>query len=267
VTDLPFGVMTDDYIASLTKPGRGGKANPRRELVLSVEDRSSVDRVDLIITLAEGAYPRILAEYGDEEIDPIEDALLLRASINPRLNYYRADGGVVEFGQSYLALLLYWAPLRRDLYRRRLEREKILAELRLLQQTETLRYIGLSTSLDLARVSDKKTAEALLAERGFPPLDSGLIGCPEYTPNEDLVRLATRGPKASYKYLLSLQQKSLVESEAEKRRAAIAAEQRGLEKLTALLGESPTPGASVWLAEIEKFQQVVAEGIATGWTF
>lgn len=267
ITDLPFGVLTEDYKATLLEPGRGGKPNPRQELIRGIEDRSTVDRVSLEVALAEGAYDRILEEYGDETIDPIEDALLLRASIRPRLNYYRADGGVVEFGHSYLALLLYWAPLRKELYRRRLERERILAELRIRQQEETLRYIAMAAELDLANVRDKATAGVLLGQKGFPLLDSGLLGAPGYTPNEDLVRLITEGPGASYNYLLSLQQKSLVARSAEKRRAVVDAERRELERLELLLAERPTPGASVWLAEIEKFQQVVDLGLKTDWTY
>ena len=267
ITDLPFGVLTSDYVDALLEPGRGGKPNPRHELIRRVEDHSTVDRVSLEVVLAEGAYERILEEYGDETIDPIEDALLLRASIRPRLNYYRADGGVVEFGHSYLALLLYWAPLRKELYRRRLEREKALTELRILQQTETLRYIAMAADLDLANVSDKAAAGALLARMGFPLLDSGLLGSPEYTPNEDLARLIEGGPGATYNYLLSLQQKSLVARSAEKRRAIVESERRELGRIESLLAESPTPGASLWLAEIEKFQQVVEAGIRTGWNF
>jgi DNA gyrase/topoisomerase IV subunit B len=260
ITELPVGVATAKYLESLAKPGRA-------ELLAAVEDRSTDEKVELHLTLAEGAFEAIVRDFGAADIDPLEDALLLRAPLRPHLNYYSPAGGVLEFGGCYLAALLYWASLRRELYLTRLTRERIVAELRVLEETETLRYIGLEAELDLARISDEARAAEALRGRGFPPIDKGLLHRPEYTPNDQLRELVLRGPGAGYGYLLNLKARELLQSAAEKRRLALEGVRAELARVGAQLAERPVAGASVWRAELEEFKRVVARGIATGWQF
>jgi DNA gyrase/topoisomerase IV subunit B len=267
ITELPMGVTTAKYLETLLKPGVNGRENPRATFIESVEDYSTTTSIELRVQLTEGAFERIGADFGDSMIDPIEDALMLRASLRPHLNYYSADGGVLEFGSCYLAAVLYWAPLRRDLYRERIERERIVAELRILEETETLRYISIEAELGVADIDDEALAERILREHGFPPLHRGLLHAPKYTPNADLRRLVTEGPDADFGYLLSLQQRELLKSAVAKREKALAGLRADLAGAEARLAEQPTPCASVWRAELAEFQAVVARGIATGWQF
>jgi DNA gyrase/topoisomerase IV subunit B len=262
VTELPMGVPTAKYLETLAKPGRGGKANPRDEYVESVADHSSADKVLLEIVLREGAFEKIARDFGDADIDPIEDALMLRSSLRPHLNYYSADGAVLEFGECYLAAVLYWAPHRRDLYVERLTRERIVASLRILENAEAIRYIGMAAELDLARVEDDAVAAEILRGRGFPPLHTALIHRPEYTPNADLHRLATAGPGVSYDYLLNLRERDLVKAAVAKRQKTLADLQAELARVTAQLAERPVPAASVWRAEVENFVAVAGRGAA-----
>ncbi len=267
ITELPMGVTTAKYLETLLKPGAAGRENPRAALIESVEDYSTKSSVELRVTLREGAFEQIEADHGDSMIDPIEDALMLRASLRPHLNYYSADGGVLEFGNTYLAAILYWAPLRRDLYRERAERERIVAELRILEEEQTLRYISIEAELGVADIDDEAVAERILREHDFPPLHRGLLHAPKYTPNADLRRLVTEGPDADYGYLLSLQQRDLLKSAVAKREKALAGLRADLAVALAQLAEAPTPCASVWRTELADFQAVVARGIATDWQF
>lgn len=267
VTELPMGVTTAKYLETLLKPGVNGRENPRATFIESVEDYSTTTSIELRVQLTEGAFERIEAEFGDAMIDPLEDALMLRASLRPHLNYYSADGGVLEFGSCYLAAVLYWAPLRRDLYRERIERERIVASLRILEETETLRYISIEAELGVADIDDEALAERILREHGFPPLHRGLLHAPKYTPNADLHRLVTEGPDADFGYLLSLQQRELLKSAVAKREKVLAGLRADLAVAEARLAEQPTPCASVWRAELADFQEVVARGISTGWQF
>ena len=264
VTELPMGLTTARYLETLAKPGRAGKANPRDELIESVTNRSSADKVEIEIVLRVGAFDRVAERYGDASIDPIEDALMLRVSLRPHLNYYGADGAVLEFGECYLAAVLYWAPLRRGLYAARLERAQIVAELRALEEEQVIRFIGLAAELDLANVRDDAGAAGALRERGFPPLHRALLHRPEHTPNADLRRLVTSGPGASYDYLLDLRERDLVQAAVVRRREALAARRAELALVTAQLGERPVSGASVWRAEIAEFVAAVERGIKTG---
>ena len=267
VTELPMGLSTAKYLEQLEKPGRGGRANPRDAFVEEVRDRSTSDKVELEIVLREGAFERVSVDFGDAEIDPIEDALALRASLRPHLNYYGADGAVLEFGECYLAALLYWAPLRRDLYVARLTRERTVAELRILEEEQIIRYIGMATELDLAGVEDDAVAADILRRHGFPPLHRALLHRPEYTPNADLHRLVTAGPGASHDYLLDLRERDLVRAAVARRHETLAALRADLAAAAARLAERPVAGASVWRAELAHFAATVERGVATSWKF
>jgi DNA topoisomerase-2 len=267
ITELPTGVSTEKYLKTLLAPGRGGKANPRDEYIELIEDRSSELRVELEITLKVGAFEKISEKFGSASIDPIEDVLMLRTSLRPHLNYYSVDGGVLEFGDCYLATIMYWAHLRRQLYIDRATREEIVAELCIVEETETIRYIALANELDLAREQNDDSLIAVLTENKFPRLNSGLLHRPEYTPNADLRRLVTDGPGASYNYILDLKERELVQSAVAKRQKKIEALRDDLERVRGQLAEQPIACASVWRKEIADFTAVVARGIETNWSF
>jgi DNA topoisomerase-2 len=257
ITELPMGVATAKYLETLVKPGRGGAANPRAEYLEDIEDRSTTTKVELVVRLREGAYERICEAFGDPSIDPIEDALMLRTSLRPHLNYYGARGDVLEFGECYLAAVLYWAPLRRAAYEARLTREKIVTELRIVEESEVIRYIGIAAELDLASVDDDDTAAAILRGRGFPPLHKGLLHRPEYTPNDRLRELVTGGPGADHSYILDLKERDLVRSAVTRRQKVLDGLRADLATVDAQLAERPVAGASVWRSEIAAFLKMV----------
>ncbi|MFA6165786.1 MAG: DNA gyrase subunit A [Gemmatimonadaceae bacterium] len=277
VTQLPIGVTTAQYLKTLgAGPAADEKAatkkpNARAEFIESVVNRSTVDAVELRVVLREGAFERVSEAFGDASIDALEDMLMLRESLRPHLNYYGEDGGVREYGsddsQGYLAAVLTWAPIRRQLYVDRLGRERIVASLRIRLEEETLRYIGIANELDLASLPNDAAASRVLAERGFARLDSGLLHRPEYTPNADLRRLVLEGPGISHDYLLNLRERDLVRAAAEKRAKALEALRAELAAVEAQLAEQPVAGASVWRRELETFRRAVARGIETAWKF
>lgn len=257
VTELPMGMATSKYIEILTKPCTNGNPNPRDEFIEhGVLDRSSVDKVELEIILKVGAFAKISAKYGNEFIDPIEDILMLRSSLRPHLNYYSVKGAVLEFGECYLALILYWAPLRRNLYLERLTRELIITELRILEEEQIIRYIGIAAELDLAKQVDDDTAFEILKIRGFPLINHSLLHRPEYILNVNAHSLITTGSGASFDYLLNLRERDLIQNSVIKRMKVLKTLYEQLAIVKQQLSE-PLAGASVWRAEIEKFKLVV----------
>lgn len=263
VTELPLKKTTDSFLRDL-------KQGKRARLIEAVDNYSPVAGVDVRIRLAPGAYEKILAEHGDGggpggAADPLEEFLLLRRSLRPFLNYYGEGGGVLEFGEDYHAVFFHWAPLRRDLYRRRLEREEAVLALRARKARETVRFI--SAKLDLAALADEGAACARLAELGYPLLDSALIEAPRHTPTADLERLATAGPGASFSYLLNLRARDLVEEAKDGRARRAAGLEEALAAARAALAEEPFAGASLWAAEIAAVEAAVALGEKTAWRF
>jgi len=171
----------------------------------------------------------------------------------------------------YLAAVLCWAPRRAEVYRRRLERELVVAELAAVEEEAALRYIGEAAALDLARLANDAAAAEVLRARGYPPLDANLLRRPEYTPADELRRRATTPPatvadaaavlqgSASYDYLLNMRARDLVQAAAEAGRARLAAARAAAATARARLAEAPVAGASVWRAEIAEFRKVVAQ--------
>jgi DNA gyrase/topoisomerase IV subunit B len=267
ITELPMGVTTAKYLETLTKPGKTGKDNPRAEFIDAIFDKSSSDQVLIEITLKHDAIAIISTKFGGEDIDPIEDAFMLRTSLRPHLNYYSVDGAVLEFDECYLATILYWAPIRHNLYVTRVTREKIVAELRLIEENAILRYIEIhSKDINLSSMDNDDRARETLEQLGYPTINSGLLHRPEYTPNDKLADLVLHGPGATYDYILNLRERDLVRTAAKTRVDTIARLESELIAANACLSE-PVACASLWRSEIQNFLSVVEKGIATRWKF
>lgn len=219
------------------------------------------------IQLAPGAHAGLAAAPEDAlAVDPIEHALGLRTSLRPHLNYYSARGGVLELPASaagYMAAILYWAPLRAAVYRRRVQRELAVAELRAVEEEQILRYIGEAAELKLEAVADSAQAEAALRARGYKPLCTALVHRPEYATEEEL-RARAVGPEASFDYILDLRARDLVCAAAATRRARLTELRAAARVAAAQLAEAPVSGASVWRAELDEFAAAAARLRAAG---
>jgi hypothetical protein len=260
VAELPVRKTIHSFLTDLEHPSRA-------EFIDAFDDFSSGGDVDVRIRLKTGGWDEICRSFGSSEIDPVEDFLGLRGSLQPFLNYYSRDGGVLELDDDYHAVFFYWAPVRRDLYRQRLVREASLLRLKIRLEREIVRYISLVATLDLSRKADEEAAGEALAAHGFPPFDSGLLAAPRYTEASDLERLCTNGPRVSYDYILSLRERDLVEAARGLRVAAILKMEARLADVEKLLLERPFAGASVWAAEIAAVASAVCLGEATRWRF
>ena len=283
ITELPRGVATDAYLATLA-PGVAPAAAPARspakpaarpsaraalaDLVERVDPtRNTADRVDTDVVLRPGAIEAICRDYGAADIDPIEDAFQLRASMRPHLNYVGAAGAVLEFGSDesgYLAALLYWAPVRRDTYRRRLERDLAVAELRAAEVTAVERFVAEAAAggRRATDYDDEAAAAADLRARGYAELDRGLIHKPGFATAAEL-RAAMSGPGASFDYLLDLRERDFTRDAVASRAARSVAARDAAAAIAAALAERPVAGASVWRREITHFVEVLEKGIAT----
>lgn len=266
ISELPIGVNTMKYIETLSKPGKNNRPNPRDEYIESVENRSGIDNINIEIVIKPGALVTILEKFGDEVVDPLEDMLMLRTSLRPHLNYYSTYGSVLEFNNCYLSAILYWAPMRKDLYVARITRELIITQLRLMEEEQIIRYIGMSAELHLASVENDDAAAQILADRKFIPLYRAVIHRPEYISNDELYATAT-GSKATFDYILDLRERDLVQTAVSRRLANI-------EKLTiaknyaaAQLAAKPVSCADIWREEIAEFINVMNRGISTNWKF
>jgi len=262
VTELPLGVTTRTFRKRLD--------TAKYEKLVDEHNCYSNDAgVKVEITLKPGAWKEICQKYGDETSDPFETFFGLHDSVSPYLNYYSPDHRIMTFDADYYRVFLEWAPLRRDLYRARLEREAEILRLKIIREREIIRYCEVAKELDLGGKRDVELAEAALAARKFRRLNSRLIDAPGYVGPADLRRLALDEPDlARYDYLLNLPQRELVAAARARREAKVkkhAARVAAIEDTLAT--EQPFPGAAAWLAEVDAVVKASELGAQTDWTF
>jgi len=270
VTELPLRTITKNYIEMLTGETIAGRPNPRSAFIEigKVDDFSTGTEIRIEIPVKSRAhYELILDLYGDSEIDPIEDFLLLRTSLRSHLNFVQPGGGVIEFGQDYHHIVCKWIPLRQQLYKQRLEREKTLIGLRILLEKEILRYIQDTKKIDFVSKADEQEAHKVLEQSNYRLIDANLLKSPGYISTADLEEKILHGTGASYDYILTLQEQELLKSKQKKRENKLIDLELHYNKTQQVLSETPFAGASLWLSEITNVEKAVATGLETNWTF
>lgn len=247
ITDLPMGVQTDSYIEQIRKS--------REDLIDSIDNKSSTNSVELIIKLRPNAIESIEKSYpGTAFIDSIENCFMLRTALNSSLNYYSPEGGVLEFKDSYLSAILYWAPVRKELYITRVKYEVAILKLKIREELNILRFISLEHEIHISNRPDEEFVVNILTERKFDKIDVGILySKPELIPFEKLESVIVSSPSASYDYLLNLRARDLTINAAKKREQKIQSLKDKVDELDKCLLERPVPCASIWKREIKGF--------------
>jgi DNA topoisomerase-2 len=240
ITDLPIGMITINYIEFLQKS----------IYIDHIEDYSSTNEVEINIFLKPNVMDIINSKYGDNIIDPIEDCFNLRTSLKSNLNYYSCDKGVLEY-TNYINAIIYWAPIRKELYKLRLVRKEILLKIIIEKEDSIIRYIKMSNQLNISSLDDDN-AIIVLEKHKFPRINSSLLSSPGYTKNEELEYLILQSENASYDYILDLRERDLTTTSLQKRQANLEKHKKEYNIIINYLQEQPFPGMSLWLQEIDK---------------
>lgn len=303
VTELPLRVWSAKYAEKFATRA-DGSPNARAKYVDNVDDYSNDEECNINIQLKPGMLAQIRQDYArsadlnkadDEDTgDPMIEFLKLRVPLNSRLNVIRphphGGGGVIEFGDDYHAVLLYYVPIRVRYYRLRFERRRVLLELRIRMEEETLRYIKSSSDGTLPKIStieNVAVAASMLAQNKFPLINKARITSPKFETVEELRALIvevgesaqpTPGDSddadgasspaaadesahttATYNYILNLKERELLQSSRLKREAKVEQMKIDLAEVDRILGEAPFAAASVWLEELSKFEAILTE--------
>ena len=249
ITELPIGVITNNYLEYLEKL--------KDKYIDRIEDYSSVTEIEINVYLKNNVINTILENYGDHIIDSIEDFLNLRSSLKPNLNYYSCKGGVLEFEDIYLADILYWAPVRRNLYRTRLVRKEIILRLLISKEESIIRYILMSNKLNISSMESDIVANTILANNNFLKFNSGILTSPGYIPNDQLESIILHSDSATYDYILDLRERDLTKQALQKRQELCDKHKKELSIVSKYLTEKPFAGASLWLHEIDNLLKVL----------
>ncbi len=265
VTELPLGVWTNDWVASIRgkieeeiKTPSGGISRCEREdpYIAAVDDRGNNGNIiHTVITMKPGAIDALLAE-SDHAFDGIEIYLNLRKSQKHNLNLMTEHNTVREF-KSYESIVAAWFPHRRALYEHRLRRRRQLLRLQLEYEKQCLRYCV--EAKRLAGESDEAMIE-YVAANGYLRLKPSLLVGINIMSDDELERQFYNG---DYNYLFKINDKKRSSQYIAKRHALIA----DIEKQLAEHIKELFPGATEWLAELEALREIIEDGRATGWKY
>lgn len=231
--------------------------------IVKVFDRSSPDmETDIEISFRTGFLDELRRSESKDGCQVIK-YLGLRQSMSSNINFMNIDGSVLELGENYGAVFKTWFPIRRELYSKRIEREKILLELKIQLNQEKIRFAGIRDGLKLSR---KKESEqiAIVTEQKFTRFDSALLDKPGYTPVAQLRELILNGPKASVIYLLKM-------NDLQRNEDGIAKLHEKIKDWQSQLAELNQPGTiqRTWLKELNELREIVRLGKSSGaapWT-
>jgi len=253
------------------EPGRAAAAararNGPAEYVVDVFDHTAHDTNNIEIKLKSGAIKAITDKdsgWGNEFINPIEDYFDLAIQMAPHLNLITDNGSVREF-KTYEEIMADWYPKRRDLYIQRLARATILLELKVKFYENQLRFCREDADKKInidGDLSDEEREKILMAA-GYVKFNKTNLFVSQYINNVDNLTATICDPAfgASYDYIDKITKKM-------QSKAGMAALEEELEKVKVeLVKLKSKTWKSIWVDDIDKFETILARGIATHWKY
>jgi DNA topoisomerase-2 len=285
IVELPLGVTTDQYLSMMfgdinvnntnsmediekqqKKSNSGGKNNFKAnssqirravEYVARCIDRREPTKVCIEFQMYPGALERIREHYGNEHFDAIEDFFCIIHSMTPNINMYSPFNTILEFGDNYLAALLYWIDYRREMYEARINRNAIINKYEIELVKNTLRFIkDHYGNEELKSCINDEAANILLLQWGYSKFNNSALKRPGKCYGDALVAKIT-GEDANYEYLYELRARNTFKNATEKLSKKLEALLVEEADIKAQLEETPI-GKSTWIKELEEFKSGVA---------
>jgi DNA gyrase/topoisomerase IV subunit A len=241
ITELPIAVESDSYRLDLINHKVKG------EFIERINRNNTKTEVNMDVILKKDSYQKIIDKFGD-----IITFLGLKKSLHANLSYYHdTDGfGHVVVCNKYIEVIDYWYEARKNTYAKRIDRELIISNLRIIRLENIIRYVEFSKENKIQELESDEIATEFLLTNKFVLIDDNLLSNPEFTPIKEVEELVLRGPKSNMDYLLSLQQRQLTINSLNKYIKKLEEEKLNNIELTGYLSESP-PGKTIWIKEME----------------
>lgn len=215
------------------------------------------------IDLIKNKY-QLLTKSNEAFIDPIESFLGLKNSLNSNLNAINYDGSVIEF-KKYNEMVDNWFSIRKNLYEKRINREIILLKLMILYLKNIIRYMDNESTYNFTTKTELDTMKETLEKEKYDKINEVLLKSPKYTPIDELEKQILYSNAASYTYLLSLNSIDKSANNSRKRKELLKEKEKRLNEIEKQCKMDTFPGASIWLNEINKLENILENGFATNW--
>jgi DNA topoisomerase-2 len=229
--------------------------------VLQIKDNSSKTQIDIKIKLKPDGFENICKQHGNRgmlEFDVIEDYCKLKKKMDKHLNVIQ-DGVVRECGD-YNEILKEWWIKRRSIYHKRLERLRVITELRIMYLSQVMLFVEHHKKYNFSIINEE-TAISLLEADGFIKINKPLLDNPGFTPVSEMKNMVC-GKGASYNYLFVIGPLQRMEAARMARLKKLNDAKKYLEQLN-----SPDIVQTTWITELEELAKVMDKGIKHGWLY
>lgn len=238
-------------------------------LVDSANDLTNEENINIVIQLKAGAYAKIIQESKNDKrphsIHPLPRHFKIYHHISHCLNIVDENNCVRTF-KDYADILDAWFPIRKELYKLRIERERIITELNIEFYESVQRFSQNYDAYGFNKKTSIDTIVAKLTEEKYPIFDEAAVHNPKLTDVDKIRQFATSAEHgASYKYLYTLSLNELLDAAFEKRAKKITDAKEYLATLAA--SSTYFSGSDIWIAELQHLESVIREGIKTNWRF
>ncbi len=261
ITELPLRVWTDKYLEMLDK-----KLEKPNDYFSEVDPAGCNDKiVHIVITLRPGAMDR-LENHGDLcYADGVEEYFQLRDHMDSHINLMTETNAVVEYCE-YKTAMYQWFIVRKQYYEMRVERMRVMMELRLVKMENQIRYAEMSDELKMAGRSDARMV-TLLTEHKFDRMARGLLKNPEFTPTADIRPEVLLGQNASFDYLIDMTDRSKSSESIAKAKVKLEKSRCELSEFNMMAARGRFPGSEIFESELNQLETVITNGMKTEWQF
>jgi DNA topoisomerase-2 len=265
IKELPFGKYSDAYLKGPEdcKKSERKRGILAKEWIEDADDNTTLDGVNIVLYLKEGAYDEINKHYGNKTFDAFEEYLELKERIDDHINLVNEKEEVVEY-KKYEDVFDTWFQFRKNLYVSRVDREIILNDLEIVMLKNMQRFSKEHDGYGITNKTKESEASDILKENKYALINKTTLDNPKFTEIKDLANSITKHG-ASYDYLLNLSYRDLTEEAYEKRNKKI----KEIEDRQVYLKDDGGmfKGAKIWLKELDELEHVISEGMRTKWSY
>jgi DNA gyrase/topoisomerase IV subunit B len=252
ITELPHRVWIVNYCESIQE----------KEIVAKICDESDIgnDTISIFIKLRPNSLEKINAAKNVSScLDKFEVYFELYVSVDEDLNLISPDGVVMEY-TNHEDILRDWFVERKELYKKRHNREIELTKLRIRYWENVDRFCSEYKKYKLEEMEEN--VDNILKDAGYITFHKTKLENPQYLSADNFNEIILTG---SYDYLhnLTTREKSYTEPKQ--------ARQKKLESLRNYLDSllnnknDKFPGMTLWVKELLKLEEVIKIGLTQGW--
>jgi len=186
VTELPFCIATDTFVIN---------NRAKEDVIDDIVNNSTDTDINIIIKLKPEGLQLIQEQQAlkakktkkeFDDFDVIEEYLSdFKQSLKPQLNFMDYKTNILKSFESYKDVLLYWYPARKELYKKRIERQIILLRLRINYLENIIRFVSNYKKLALVDKTEEQSEE-ILAKNKYVKFNKYLLENPGYISNQNL---------------------------------------------------------------------------------